>query len=62
MAAQMVLNDELFVMKQQLQNIENLLVENNKYGLSVKEAARYSGIGRSSYIASWKAENLIISK
>ncbi len=46
MAAQMVLNDELFVMKQQLQNIENLLVENNKYGLSVKEAARYSGIGR----------------
>lgn len=46
MAEQMVLNDELFVMKQQLQNIENLLAENNKYGLSVKEAARYSGIGR----------------
>lgn len=41
------LNDsDLYDVKKQLENIENLLAENNKYGLSVKEAARYSGIGR----------------
>lgn len=41
------LNDsDLYDVKKQLGNIENLLAENNKYGLSVKEAARYSGIGR----------------